>query len=98
MGLYPVNPATGIYVIGSPDLEMSEITLPAGNSFRIEAGELTDENIYIQSATLNGLPLERSYITHDEIMSGGVLHFKMGPEPNMNWAANADGRPVNSIQ
>ncbi|MBQ5579153.1 MAG: glycoside hydrolase family 92 protein, partial [Prevotella sp.] len=43
------------------------------------------ENIYIQSATLNGQPYTHNYLLHEDIMKGGELHFVMGKEPNPAW-------------
>jgi len=97
MGLYPVNPANSIYVIGSPVLEESEIKLQGEKTFTIKAINLSIENLYIQTATLNGNSLERSYITHSELMKGGSLTFEMGDQPNKNWAVNPELRPPNII-
>ena len=80
MGFYPVNPSSGIYVLGSPLFEKVSIPLGDGKTF-----ELTTKNHgqpYIQSATLNGQPLERPYFTHAELMDGAKLELVMGAEPN----------------
>ena len=82
MGFYPVNPAEGVYVIGSPMVKKAELKVGQELTFTMEANSLSGNNIYIQSATLNGLPLERSYITHEELLAGGKLVFEMGPQPN----------------
>ncbi|MFC1640739.1 GH92 family glycosyl hydrolase [Patescibacteria group bacterium] len=82
MGFYPVNPASGIYVIGSPAVQEASIDLGGGGQFTVIAENNSDLNIYVQSATLNGDSLDRSYLTHAEIMSGGELKFVMGPAPN----------------
>lgn len=82
MGFYPVNAAEGIYVIGSPLFEEVTIPLADDNSFKVTANEVSETNIYIQSASLNGVPLNRSYIYHKEIIAGGQLVFEMGPAPN----------------
>ena len=88
MGLYPVNPAEGVYVIGSPLFESVEIPLGQGKIFKLKAPATSKENKYIQSAQLNGAPLERSYITHGELIQGGELVLEMGAEPNKNlWTA-----------
>ena len=92
MGFYPYNPASGIYQIGSPLFEESTINLPEGKIFRIVAENVSDTNRYIQSATLNGKDFNRTYIAHDEILNGGTLRFKMGPEPNKAWGVTA--KPV----
>ncbi|WP_020402734.1 GH92 family glycosyl hydrolase [Gracilimonas tropica] len=93
LGLYPVNPANGIYVVGTPIIEKAVISLPRNKAFTIEAQNLSKENIYIQSAELNGKPLSKSYITHKKIMNGGALVFKMGNSPNKNWAIGSNSRP-----
>lgn len=95
MGFYPVNPASGNYVIGTPQFKKAVVTITETKTFTIFAPEVSDENIYIQSATLNGRPLERSYISHEEIINGGELIFKMGPIPNKEWGIKTNQRPVN---
>jgi predicted alpha-1,2-mannosidase len=93
MGIYPLNPANGIYVIGSPLVEKAVITLdPAhypGGTFTITARNASKFNGYIQSAKLNGKPLERPWITHEEIVSGGTLELEMGMLPKKMWPATA---------
>jgi putative alpha-1,2-mannosidase len=49
--------------------------------------------MYIQSATLNGKPLSRTWFTHAELVAGGELVLKMGPEPNKEWGRLAEDRP-----
>ena len=85
MGLYPMNPASGEYEIGSPIFEKATINLEKGKTFVIEAQNVSDKNFYIQSATLNGVEFNQTAITHQQILKGGVLHFVMGPQPNKNW-------------
>ena len=93
MGFYPVNPASGIYVLGSP--LFSEISIDVGNGkkFELIAKNKSAKNIYIQSATLNGKPLNRSYITHDEVMNGDKVTLEMGPQPNMVWGRDEENIP-----
>ena len=93
MGLYPVNPAEGNYVIGSPLFESADIKLPNGNTFTIEAPGVSDANFYVQSALLNGQPLIRSYLTHEEITAGGTLRLEMGPSPNKTLWADPESYP-----
>ena len=85
MGLYPMNPASGEYEIGSPIFEKAKINLEGGKSFVIEAENVSDKNFYIQSATLNGVPFNKTAISHQQIVQGGILHFVMGSEPNKSW-------------
>ena len=85
MGFYPVNPANGIYVIGSPLFEEVTINLSGNKKFKVVAKNNNAENIYIRSATLNGEPYDKPYITHDDIMNGGELFFEMSDQPNEMW-------------
>ena len=82
LGLYAVTPGTDQYVIGSPLFGRATITMEDGRQFIIEALDNSLQNVYIQSATLNGQPLDRNYITYEEIIRGGKLTFQMGPTPN----------------
>lgn len=87
LGFYPVTPGEPYYIIGSPLFERATLALPNGEDFVVEAPDNSAENVYIQSATLNGKPLERAWLTHKEISKGGTLHFEMGPKPNKAWPA-----------
>ena len=88
MGLFQVCPGDPVYQLTSPIFEQVTIHLDpkiySGKSFVIKANKLSKENYYIQSATLNGKPLNRSSLTHEEIVKGGELVYEMGPEPNKN--------------
>ena len=84
LGFYPVNPADQNYIIGSPLFDEATINLENGKKFTIIAKNVSGENIYIQSAELNGKALTKSFISHDEIMQGGKLEFFMGNQPNKN--------------
>ncbi|MBW1655530.1 GH92 family glycosyl hydrolase [Flavobacterium quisquiliarum] len=88
MGLYPMNPASGEYEIGSPIFEKSTLNLPNGKTFVIEAENVSEKNFYIQSATLNGKAFNKTAISHQELLNGGVLHFVMGAQPNQKWGQN----------
>jgi len=93
VGFYPVCPGMPYYVIGSPSFEESVISLEDGKTFTVEAKGVSDENIYIQSATLNGQPYDKSYLMHSDIMDGGTLTFIMGDTPNKDWASHSDSLP-----
>ena len=93
MGFYPVTPGSGQYAIGTPALPKAVIHLPAGRTFTIEARNLSPENMYIQSATLDGAPYGRAYLRHADIVKGGTLVFEMGPKPNTAWASGPDAAP-----
>jgi predicted alpha-1,2-mannosidase len=93
LGFYPVNPANGAYVFGSPLFDEAEIMLHEGKTFRIIAENSNSENIYIQSATLNGQPYEKTFITHKDIVKGGELVFVMGNQPNPEFGKAMENRP-----
>ena len=88
MGFYPADPASGVYLIGSPLVDKASITvdLKRAVKFSILARNNSPDNIYIQSAMLNGKPLDRSWIKHSEIMAGGELVLEMGSTANRQWA------------
>jgi len=98
LGFYPVNPADGIYVIGSPLFEKASINTENGKSFNIISHNLTKENIYIDSVKLNGKSHPYAFITHSDIMNGGTLEFYMGNQPNKDYAINEEYRPVSVIK
>jgi len=85
MGFYPACPGDPVYQLCSPVLNQIEMDLGNGKAFTIIANNNSKENMYIQSATLNDEPYNKSYIHHDDIMSGSRLIFEMGPTPNKKW-------------
>lgn len=91
IGFHPVSPVDGIYVIGSPLFD--EITLRLdpkyykGKTFTVRTRNNSHENIYVQSATLNGKPLNRAWLRHAEVANGGTLELVMGPQPNEKWGS-----------
>eukprot|EP01029_Cantina_marsupialis_P027800 TRINITY_DN774016_c0_g1_i1.p1 TRINITY_DN774016_c0_g1~~TRINITY_DN774016_c0_g1_i1.p1 ORF type:complete len:727 (+),score=111.88 TRINITY_DN774016_c0_g1_i1:245-2425(+) len=78
LGMYPVNPANGVYDITSPWVEEATIDLPNGNKFIISTENQGEDNHYIQKVVLNGKEYKKLTITHQEIMKGGELHFVLG--------------------
>jgi predicted alpha-1,2-mannosidase len=93
LGFYPVTPASLEYVVGRPFVERASLALPGGKAFTVVADGLSDDNPYVGAVTLNGRPLTRTYIRHDEIMAGGELRFTMQPQPNRAWGKAAAARP-----
>jgi predicted alpha-1,2-mannosidase len=85
MGFYPVCPGTPCYQIASPSFTSLTLHLENGNTFTIKAPDASKENIYIRSVTLNGKPYTRHYITHQDILDGGMMEFVMSDEPNREW-------------
>jgi predicted alpha-1,2-mannosidase len=102
LGFYSVTPGRPEYVIGTPLFPKATLRLPSGRALTITAEGASAERPYVQSATLDGQPFSRAFLRHDEILKGGSLVFRLGPEPNRAWgtgegerpASSADGAPV----
>ena len=84
-GFYPVTPGSTIYAIGSPLFPELRLHFENGKSFVVKARGVSEQNVYIQSATLNGKRYEKSYLEHKDVIAGGELVFEMGPQPNRRW-------------
>lgn len=97
LGFYPVNPANGVYVFGSPEVKEATLNLDNGNIFKVVAKNNSPENIYIQSVKLNGADYGKSYILHKDILAGGELEFIMGATPNEAFGKELDSRPVSVV-
>lgn len=93
MGFYPVSPGMPVYNIGSPMFDKVKLDLGHGKSFEVEAINNSAENKYIQSATLNNKPLDKPWISHQDLMSGGKLVLHMGPKANRNWGSSVNDAP-----
>ena len=85
LGLYPVTPGKAEYAIGSPVFPEARMRLSNGKTFEIIARGASRDNKYIQSATLDGKPLDTPFLSHEALMAGGRLELVMGNEPNFNW-------------
>ena len=94
MGFYPATPAAGYYVLGLPRFQNLKLSFENGKQFEVVAKGLSDKNCFVQSVKLNGKPLERSYITFDEVFNGGKLEFTMTDQPNSTWATQPENCPV----
>ena len=84
MGFYPVTPGDPVYTIGSPVFEHVTLNLGNGETFEIEARDASPENKYIQSATLNGEPLNTPWFPHEAVKEGRLV-LEMGPRANTSW-------------
>jgi predicted alpha-1,2-mannosidase len=102
LGIYQVAPGQNAWVIGSP--LFSKITLHTsklyseGKDFTIEVTNNSKSNKYIQSASLNGKPYNKTWFGQDVIRSGGKLVFNMGPEPSKKWGTGTDAVPPSGIK
>ena len=79
LGFYPMDPVSGRYELGTPSFDKAVIHLPSGKDFTVRAVGLTPETYLVERVELNGKPLDRSYITFDELNAGGELVFHMSP-------------------
>ena len=92
LGFYPASPGHAEYAIGSPLFRQATLHLENSKQFTVSAPENSSRNVYIQSAMLNGAPYSKSYLSHADIMAGGLLELKMGPAPS-KWASGVDDVP-----
>ncbi|MGA9657672.1 MAG: glycoside hydrolase domain-containing protein [Asticcacaulis sp.] len=97
LGIYAVDPVTGIYVLGSPLVRRADITLGQGRRLIIDAPDNGPDNIYVQSVRWNGKAHRQSWMAHAELMRGGTLEFKMGPRPNPEFGARLADRPPSFV-
>jgi putative alpha-1,2-mannosidase len=93
LGFYPVTPGSLEYVIGAPQIPKAVIDFGGGKTFTIEAERLSDRNLYIQSATLDGKAHDKAYLRHQDLTRGGTLRFVMGPKPNRAFASGPGAAP-----
>ncbi len=96
LGFYPVTPGSNDYVIGTPIVDKAIIQLENGNQFQVIAHDLSEENKYIAKASLNGKNLDRTFLTHNEIIGGGILEFDMSSSPS-TWGTKDENIPRSSI-
>ena len=93
LGFYPVTPGANEYVLGRPFVDAATLHLPDGKQFHVAAEHMSAQNRYVGGVLLNGKPLARTYITHQELMTGGELRFEMQATPNKQWGASETARP-----
>lgn len=85
LGFYPVAPGSNQYILGRPFVRKATLNLPNGKRFSVVADGLSDANAYVGGVTLDGKPLHRAFITHQELMAGGELRFAMQAQPDKDW-------------
>lgn len=81
MGFYP-NAGQDVYLLGSPIFQKVRLQLADGRNFTIQAHGLSEQNRYVQSATLNGRPWNKAWFRHGDIIRGATLALEMGPRPS----------------
>jgi predicted alpha-1,2-mannosidase len=97
MGFYPVTPGSPAYNIGSPVFPYTKINMGNGRYFEIKAHNASAENKYIQSARLNGQPLNQPWFCHKDMEHGGLLELEMGPRANKAWGSAAPPPSASSL-
>jgi predicted alpha-1,2-mannosidase len=90
LGFYPVNPVSGEYVLGVPAFPKAIVKLENGKTFTIEGDP---KKKFVDKVLLNGLPLSRTYITHEDIVKGGKLQFVMSDTPDSKWGTKSEDAP-----
>ena len=93
LGFYPVCPGTDEYVLGAPLFKKATLHFENGNDLVIEAPQNNDENIYIESMTLNGKEYSKNYLKHEDLLKGGVIHFDMNAKPNLSRGTETKDYP-----
>jgi len=95
MGFYPVNPANGTYVFGTPLVNDATISLKGNKKFSIKVIDNNASNKYIQKVVINGKPYTKSYLLHQTIMNGGTMQIYMGSKPSATFGVAKADRPLN---
>jgi len=93
LGFYPVAPGSNQYILGRPFVRRATLNLPNGKRFRVVADGLDDAHAFVGAVSLDGRPLDRVYITHQELMAGSELRFTMQAQPNPDWPSKAAHKP-----
>jgi predicted alpha-1,2-mannosidase len=93
MGFYPVCPATDQYVLGAPLFKKVTVKLENGKSLVINSAANSSQNLYVQQSSWNNKPYTNNYISHFDLLKGGVLNFSMGSKPNLTRGTNPKSYP-----
>ncbi len=97
LGFYPVDPVSGIYVLGSPLFDVAEVRVGDGKLLRIRAEGNAPDKPYVQSVRWNGREWRHNWITHKDLIQGGELLFEMGAQPSRFGVDKADRPPSGSV-
>ena len=93
LGLYAVDPVSATYVLSAPLFESTTVQLGGGRELKVEARRSSPEDQYIQAVTLNGQPLDKLWVRHEDLEKGAHLVFTLGPLPNKSLAVNENAMP-----
>jgi predicted alpha-1,2-mannosidase len=89
LGFYPVAPGSNQYVLGRPFVDRAVLHLPNGKALTIETVNLGESRGFVKDVLLNGKSLDRSYVTHEELIKGGELRFVFSGEQDAEWSHRA---------
>ncbi|WP_244311266.1 GH92 family glycosyl hydrolase [Mucilaginibacter metallidurans] len=98
VGFYPVNPANGLYVFGSPVVNEATLQLQGNKKFHVVVKNNGPKNKYIQAMTLNGANYTKTYIKHTDVMQGGELVITMGDKPGAVWGVGEANKAVSVLK
>lgn len=87
-GIHPVCPGETRFEITTPLFDHIVIQVGKGKTFTIQVRNNSPENVYIQSARLNGKTYTKCHIDYQEIIAGGALEIEVGAAPNQEWGIN----------
>ena len=93
LGFYPVAPGSDEYVLGSPLFDKATLHLQNGERFTVKGNSNSKDNIYVNSAKLNGKTFKKTFLSHQQIQRGGEISFDMSSQPNKSWATNKEAVP-----
>ncbi len=93
LGFYPVCPGSDQYVLGTPYFKKATLNLPNGKTVTISAPQNSDANRYIRSMTVNAAPYNKTYLTHDALLSGATIHYDMDAVPNKQRGTGKEDKP-----
>jgi predicted alpha-1,2-mannosidase len=96
LGFYPVTPGSLEYVIGRPFVDRAVLALPGGKRLTIIAEGVDPAHPYVGGVTLDGKPVTKAYLRHDQILAGGELRFRMQATPKKRWASAPSERPFST--
>ncbi|RZJ86512.1 MAG: glycoside hydrolase family 92 protein, partial [Chryseobacterium sp.] len=98
LGFFPVNPANGLYVFGSPTIKEATLALDKGKRFHITVKNNGPQNKYINAMKLNGVDYTKTFFKHSDIMNGGELEITMGSKPGTVWGVGDANKSVSTIK
>ena len=98
LGFYPVCPGEPNYLIGSPLFSEATLNLPNDKKLTVLANNNGSQEYYIRSAMLNGETLDKTWLTHQDIVKGGELSFQMSSQPNYKWGIAPENRPRSALR